>query len=144
MSWTGCMTGRSSHVSRICATLFAMTRRLIVVAMAGVFGCGDNKRVGHAELVVDAVPDLRTTEAGGTAMIAVSLSAAPNDDVAVIVTSENPGEGTVSPGMFVLTADNFDHPVTVTITGVDDQLPDGDQPYIVKADAGDAGRHAVG
>src|SRR5262249_25450928 len=38
----------------------------------------------------------------------------------------------------------FDHPVTVTITGVDDQLADGDQPYIVQVDAGDAGLVAVG
>jgi hypothetical protein len=60
-----------------------------------------------------------------------------------VVTSENPAEGTVSPDMFVLTAGNFDHPVTVTITGVNDDVADGDQPYVVQVDAGDAGLVAL-
>jgi len=120
-----------------------MTRRLIVVAMAMSWGCGDNLRAGHTELVVDHAQDLRTSEAGGTATIAVSLSAQPTSDVAVTAMSENPQEGTVSPAMFTFTTDNWNSPVTVTVTGVDDNIADGDQPYIVQIDAGDVGLVAV-
>jgi Calx-beta domain len=120
-----------------------MTRRRIVLAMAALWGCGDNARFVDSSLVVAAAPDLRTSESGGSAMIAVSLSGPPASDVAVTVTSENPAEGSASPDMFVLTANNWDSPVNVTITGVNDDVADGDQPYVVQVDAGDAGLVAV-
>ena len=54
-----------------------MTRRRIVLAMAALWGCGDNTHLVDSALVVAAAPDLRTSESGGSAMIAVSLSGPP-------------------------------------------------------------------
>jgi hypothetical protein len=108
-----------------------------------VIGCGDNIHPGGGALVVTAGANLETTEAGGTATFTVALDADPGDDVTIELASSNPGEGEVSPRTITLTADNFDVPVTVTVTGVDDQVDDGDQTYQVTLDAGGTGSDDV-
>src|SRR5262249_30809843 len=53
----------------------------------------------------------------------------PSANVSVALSSSNTAEGTVSPAMVTFTPANYNAPQTVTITGVDDSLPDGNQPY---------------
>ncbi len=103
--------------------------------------CGDNlKGASLAALVVSPGSGLVTTEAGGTASFTVALDSRPFEDTTITLTSSRITEGTVSPATITLTPDNFDIPVTVTLTGVDDdEVADGDQPYMVHVDGGVAG-----
>jgi gliding motility-associated-like protein len=77
------------------------------------------------------VSGLVTSEAGGTATFEMSLNTAPTANVDVTFTSSNTNEGTVSPSSHTFTSVNWNTPVTVTLTGVDDDLDDGDQAYQV-------------
>ena len=75
---------------------------------------------------------LITTESGGTAAFTVKLNRQPTADVAVSVSSSDTEEGTVSPASLTFTSQNWDNLQTVTVTGVDDNVIDGDQNYTVK------------
>ena len=88
----------------------------------------DNDQAG---VNVFPVSGLITTEAGGTATFQMLLNTAPTADVTVNFVSSNTSEGTVSPASHVFNAGNWNSPVTVTLTGVDDDIEDGDQPYQV-------------
>ncbi|MFC1607454.1 InlB B-repeat-containing protein [Candidatus Latescibacterota bacterium] len=67
-----------------------------------------------------------TTEAGGTATFTVRLTSEPTDDVSIGVSSSDTGEGTVSTAILTFTSGNWDTPQEVTVTGVDDDIDDGD------------------
>jgi gliding motility-associated-like protein len=88
----------------------------------------DNDQAG---VNVFPVSGLITTEAGGTASLQMMLNTAPTADVTVGFASSNTNEGTVSPASYVFNGTNWNTPVTVTLTGVDDNIEDGDQPYQV-------------
>lgn len=70
-----------------------------------------------------------TTEGGGTFTIQVRLSAIPTGNVVVPVYSFNTAEATVSPAALTFTAANWNVNQTVTVTGVDDLITDGDQNF---------------
>ena len=72
-----------------------------------------------------------TTEAGGTASFTVVLDALPTGDVTIAVSSSNPREGTVSTSLLSFTAANWNVAQTVTITGIDDTVVDGNRAYTV-------------
>jgi large repetitive protein len=95
-------------------------------------GDGGGGDAGTAGIVVTppAAP-ARTTEAGGEVTFQVSLGKAPTGMVTVPIASSKPAEGKVSPAMLVFTTANWAAPQTVTVTGVDDPVKDGDQTYTV-------------
>jgi len=70
-----------------------------------------------------------TTEGGTTDSFTVVLDAQPIGNVVFNITSNDTGEGTVSPATLTFTTGNFDEPQTVTVTGQDDVLVDGTQAY---------------
>ncbi len=74
---------------------------------------------------------LTTTEAGGTATFTVVLNKAPTADVTINLSSSNPNEGTVNLSSLVFTSSNWNVAQTVTITGVNDALLDGNQAYSI-------------
>lgn len=80
---------------------------------------------------VDGGTKLLTTELGGTATFSFSLTSKPKKDVKVPITSSDSSEGKVAPTTLTFTAQNYATAQTVTITGVDDALVDGNQPYTV-------------
>jgi gliding motility-associated-like protein len=86
----------------------------------------DNDQAG---VNVFPVSGLITTEAGGTATFQMLLNSAPAADVTINFVSSNTNEGTVSPASHVFNVGNWNTPVTVTLTGVDDDVNDGDQSY---------------
>jgi Ca2+-binding RTX toxin-like protein len=57
----------------------------------------------------------------------VVLDSQPTSDVVVIVESGDTTEATVAPTLLTFTSTNWDIAQTVTVTGVDDALADGDQ-----------------
>ena len=72
---------------------------------------------------------LTTTETGGTATFTVVLNIWPTAAVTLSISSLDITEGTVAPQSLTFTATNWNIPQTVTITGVDDDIDDGDQDY---------------
>ena len=75
-----------------------------------------------------------TTEAGGQAVFTIVLNSEPIFDVTIDLSSSDTGEGTVSPASLTFTSTNWNAPQTVTVTGVDDAVLDGNQPYFIITD----------
>ncbi len=87
--------------------------------------------------------DAETSEAGDTGNFWVKLDAMPTDDVVVTVSSDEPGEGSVTGGaVLTFTTSNFDTYQTVTVEGVDDDVDDGDVTYTITAVPAGGGYHA--
>lgn len=69
-----------------------------------------------------------TTESGGTATFNIVLNSMPTGSVTIPLTSSDLTEGTVPQSVTFEPAD-WSEPQSVTVTGVDDNLLDGNQPY---------------
>ena len=88
------------------------------------------------QITVTPVIGLSTSEAAGTDVYTIVLNVLPTAEVTIGLTSSDSSEGTVSPASLTFTDLNWSTPQTVTVTGVDDQIDDGDIPYqIVSAPA---------
>jgi hypothetical protein len=83
-------------------------------------------------ITVKPAEGLVTTEAGGEARFTIVLNSKPNDKVAIDLSSSLPTEGVVSPATVTFTSTNWNAPQTVTVTGIDDSVADGNQPYLVR------------
>ena len=88
----------------------------------------DNNTVG---IIVNPTSGLTTTEAGGTATFAVRLNTQPTADVTIGLSSSDTTEGTISLSSLTFTTSNWDTAQTVTVTGVNDDLDDGDVAYTI-------------
>ena len=100
----------------------------------------DNETPG---IIVTPVAGLRTTEAGGTAKFTVRLSSPPRNPVRVPLRTSDATEGLISTNTqttpkasygLVFTTTDFNVPQTVTITGQDDSIDDGDISYVIITD----------
>lgn len=76
-------------------------------------------------------PSGSTTEVGGTATFTLRLNSRPTADVVYYLVSTNTAEGVLSPATLTFTTANWATPQTVTVTGVDDLVDDGNQPWAV-------------
>ncbi len=81
-------------------------------------------------------PGFTITEQGGSTTVSESpttdtftvvLNTAPSNNVVITVTSDDPGEATVDKATLTFTPTNWATAQTVTVTGVDDALMDGNQ-----------------
>jgi large repetitive protein len=93
-----------------------------------------------AGVTITPLTGLVTSEKGLTSTFTVALNTAPTVDVSIAFTSSNTREGTVSPARLTFTSSNWRAPQTVTVTGVEDDRPDGNQPYkisIAQLETGD-------
>lgn len=72
---------------------------------------------------------LFTSETGATATFTVQLDTQPAANVTIPLSSDDTTEGTVGPTSLTFTPANWNIPQTVTVTGVDDALPDGSVAY---------------
>lgn len=86
-----------------------------------------------------AVPNtgLRTRESGERAMFSVRLNTAPTADVTLSMRTLDPGEATVA-GSVTFTPANWNGARTVYVTGVNDNLVDGDKPFTIVLTAASA------
>lgn len=86
-----------------------------------------------------ATSGLVTTENGGTATFDVVLTSQPSGDVTFDLSSSDSSEGSVSPTTLTFTPSGpnaWNVPRTVTITGLNDAIPDNSQAYqILTTDA---------
>ena len=97
---------------------------------------------------------LETTESAGTATFTVKLATEPTGDVEIGVASSDTGEGTVdtdsmmngNQGTLTFTTTNWSTAQTVTLTGVDDNLHDGNVTWQVRLtpSSGDGNYDALG
>ena len=70
-----------------------------------------------------------TVEDGTQATFTVKLTSEPTDDVTIGVSSSDSGEGTVSPTSLTFTSLNWNANQTITITGINDDVADGNQSF---------------
>ncbi|MBE9101785.1 hypothetical protein IQ267_20300 [filamentous cyanobacterium LEGE 07170] len=63
----------------------------------------------------------------GTGSFTVVLTGQPSSNVVFQIASQDTTVATVDPAELTFTADNWNQPQTVTVTGTDDELVDGDQ-----------------
>ncbi|WP_421801758.1 hypothetical protein [Flagellimonas sp.] len=84
-----------------------------------------------AGYTVNLTSGLTTTEAGGTDTFTVVLDSQPTTDVVFDITSNDTSEGTVSSSSLTFTNANWNTAQTITVTGVDDAIDDGNVAYTV-------------
>lgn len=81
-----------------------------------------------AGIVVGAISGGVTSESGATTTFNIVLTSQPTAAVTIPLTSSDPGEGSVATSV-VFEPSDWSKPHQVTVTGVDDALSDGAQPY---------------
>ncbi|QNI83697.1 putative cadherin domain-containing protein [Synechococcus sp. RS9907] len=86
--------------------------------------------------------DLLTTEAGSSSTFTVVLDAQPTDTVTVSISGLDTSENSLSSDTLSFTTANWNTPQTVTVTGVDDTLLDGDITTTLTATASNTGGYA--
>ena len=82
-------------------------------------------------ITVNPTSGLVTTEAGDTATFTVVLNTQPTTTVTIDLSSDDTSEGTVSPASLTFTTNDWSTAQTVTVTGVDDDIDDGNQSYTI-------------
>ncbi|NUQ61194.1 MAG: hypothetical protein HUU20_01830 [Pirellulales bacterium] len=87
----------------------------------------DNDAVG----ITVAPTTGQTTEAGGTAGFAITLSSRPAADVTIALSSTDTSEGTLSTESVTFTPDTWNVSRNVTVTGQDDDEADGNMAYTI-------------
>ncbi len=111
------------------------TKEVTVTATAAGYGEGsDTVNViddDTAGITVGPTAGLTTTEGGVTATFTIELHSQPTADVTIGLTSSDTTEGTAAPASATFTAANWNTPQTVTVSGVGDDLDDGDVAYTI-------------
>ena len=102
-----------------------------VVSIGNAGGGMFFQRYATFGVTVTPTSGLTTTEASGTASFTVRLDAAPTANVTIALASSDTTEGTVSAGSLTFTTANWNVAQTVTVTGVDDALADGNIGYTI-------------
>ncbi|MBM4089848.1 MAG: hypothetical protein FJ276_10570, partial [Planctomycetes bacterium] len=92
-----------------------------------------NRDNDDAGITVNATSPLTVSEAGTTAPISVVLRSQPTATVTVTFTSSDTTEGTLAPASLEFTAANWNTPRSVTLTGVNDDIVDGDVAFTISA-----------
>ena len=82
-------------------------------------------------IIINPTSNLITTEAGVQATFSIVLSNQPTANVAIGLSSSDNTEASISPTQVIFSPTNWSTARTATITGIDDQLDDGDQPFTI-------------
>lgn len=82
-------------------------------------------------IVIFPTSGLRTTSTGGAAIFKVALATPPTADVVIALSSSDSTQGTVSPTKLTFTSGNSATAQTVTVTGVDDFIINGNHAYTI-------------
>ena len=89
----------------------------------------DNDTTG----IIVAPASITTGEDGSSASFTVVLASQPSGDVLITFSGVDSTEGTLSSTSLTFTPSNWNTPQSVTVTGVDDALIDGDITYTIIA-----------
>ena len=88
--------------------------------------------------IVESSGSTSVNESGTTDTFSAVLDAEPTSNVVILVSSADTGEATVDVSLLTFTPANWDTAQTVTVTGVDDDLDDGDQNTLITLSIDDA------
>jgi hypothetical protein len=88
-----------------------------------------NTMINQAGILVTPTSGLVTTEDGDIDTFMIVLGSQPTKAVQIGLSSSDPTEGTVSPSQVTFNGVNWNIPQTVTVTGMNDDIKDGDQAY---------------
>lgn len=86
---------------------------------------------GTPAIKIGAPSVTMTTEKGATATFTLVLGSQPSADVTLAIASSDTKEDTVDKASVVFTKASWDEPQTVTVTGVDDDVDDGDKSVTI-------------
>ncbi|WP_186440290.1 hypothetical protein, partial [Planktothrix tepida] len=75
--------------------------------------------------------DTLTSEAGDTGNFSIVLTSQPTSDVLITLSNSNPQEASLSTPSVTFNSQNWSTPQVVTVTGVDDNIRDGDIAYFI-------------
>jgi hypothetical protein len=78
-----------------------------------------------------------TTEGGDSASFTVVLDSAPTSDVSLNISSSDENEVTVNPSILNFTSSDWETPVTVILSGVDDSIIDADAEVTITVSVDD-------
>ncbi len=84
-----------------------------------------------SDIFISPIADLVTSEDLDTATFTIVLDAQPTDNVHIDLSSNTPSEGVVLPSTVTFNTVNFRDPQTITVTGVDDTILDGNISYTI-------------
>ncbi len=125
----------------------------VITATATNSATGDTSEfsasIGIHGVVVTPISGLLTTEAGASESFSVVLNLAPTANVTINLSSSDTTEGTASAATLTFTTANWSVAQTVTVTGVDDSVNDGDVAFTIltaaasSTDAGYSGLNAA-
>ncbi|MGL5060072.1 MAG: calcium-binding protein, partial [Microcoleus sp.] len=82
-------------------------------------------------IIINPKSGLVTTETGGTDKFTIKLESQPTADVKIDLRSSNDAEGVVSPKTVTFNSTNWNQTQTITVTGVDDRISDGNKNYTI-------------
>ncbi|MDH5559661.1 MAG: hypothetical protein OEY59_02245 [Deltaproteobacteria bacterium] len=123
-----------------------LKKNIILVLILTILGCGVEFPNPSKKNSPDPAPYSPTTDSGGfvtriingytsesgaTARFTVKLNKYPSAEVTIAISSGDITEGSVSPLDMTFTPFNWDIEQEVTVTGVDDDILDGDIQYSV-------------
>ncbi len=86
--------------------------------------------LGSVGITVSSISG-NTTEADGTATFTVVLTSEPTSNITIPLSSSDTTEGTVVPTRLTFTPANWNVAQTVSVTGVDDNIDDGDIAFAI-------------
>lgn len=109
----------------------------LLVPFLPLSGCGGGSNTAPPAsplvgITVSPNTTITTNEYSQTATVSISLGSIPAADVTIPVSSSDTTEGTVDKTSLVFTKTDWSTPQTITITGVNDTIADGDQSYSIK------------
>jgi len=81
-------------------------------------------------IVVTPAASAITSESGGTSSFSIQLTSQPSGSVTIPLTSSASSEGIVAANSVVFTSANWHIPQTVTVSGIDDFVDDGDTSWL--------------
>ncbi len=123
----------TANEQRNASVAYAGSQSVVVWSGDGV---GDGTAVFAQRLSVSVPPGItvgtvsgNTSETGTTASFTVVLDTVPSSNVTIPVSVSNALEAGASTALLTFTSANWSTPQTVTLTGLDDTLDDGDRSY---------------
>ena len=81
---------------------------------------------------------VQTSKAGATAQFNVALTSAPASSVTINLSSTNPAEGSLSSSLLTFNSTNWNVTQSVTVTGLNDGMANGNQTYQISGTAASA------
>jgi len=95
-----------------------------------------NTDIDSAGVALYPLSGLETSENGSTYLIHAVLNSRPTHTVTFTVQATPGSEVVASPSSLTFTPANWNLPQTITLTGADDSIQDGDQPFTVQLVSG--------